>query len=653
MTTIKNPITVTGGGGIRDVINGVIEGCYSSAGPIDANTFIEFVNGRGIGADTRLTATANTNNPLAVRLNNNTVFVSYNDSSTIYGMVCAINGTTISTGAQTILASESGRGIRLFDIDVLSESQVYLAYQTKSNTSNVYSYTGKLINISESSITPESGLLFAGTTNAGLFLNVVALSSTKIFVAYATYDSYPASYSGRIIESPFTTVPGADKKLEFDGGAGTTNHTSFIKIDASRILYRKVSNNDISCMVISANNDNSLIAGASITVANVPSGPTSATILLDNNRALVVYGSIANEKLAIYGVICSISDNGITSNSPTLLRTLDINSVIPLSLAMSSKNKVFIAYVNTSVYGFNCVILDDGFETDEETLLAKLSNTANTIDTISLGDGRIFTAHGNTATNNVYALVSNLSDFLISPASSDSFDGLTKTKCTVETAGAVWALLEMNAPTVSKLKETLNKGIAELYFPVGTEISDTYNDTNSPLIVGTYQTIDGKLAVGLVRKYATSSTQTYGNDANYRTSQVFEFLNNEYLGKCSEELRGAISTSQVPWYDGSSMQQVPGKWHLLSGIEVYGTDNSGEGEPWIYFKNRSTLAQPGNGADSGRAVTRDSGATTNYYLRTRTSNTSVESVASTGAITSITVPSQTRSLLPICYIIQD
>lgn len=168
------------------------------------------------------------------------------------------------------------------------------------------------------------------------------------------------------------------------------------------------------------------------------------------------------------------------------------------------------------------------------------------------------------------------------------------------------------APDISfaALKQALANGTAPTVFPISTEIPDTYFGMENPQIIGTYQTlvINSKrvAACGLVRKNAVGSRGSGSPLPGYYYSEteIFSWLNGDYLSRCSAELRAAVAPVSVPTKQNvsSAVTMVSGTMHLLSGIEVGMTLNPGEGQFWELWQQRTGLTSPSNSANPGRVV---------------------------------------------------
>ncbi len=164
------------------------------------------------------------------------------------------------------------------------------------------------------------------------------------------------------------------------------------------------------------------------------------------------------------------------------------------------------------------------------------------------------------------------------------------------------------APQISfaALKQALINGTAPTVFPIGTEIPDIYDGVQNPQIVGTYQTlvVNNKevAACGLVRKNFVGAQRAWGQAGFYQDSSIFGWLNGQYLAACSADLKANVSEVGVPTYKTNQIVSVSGTMHLLSGIEVGGTYNLGEGQFWELWQQRTGLSSPNVAVNTGRKI---------------------------------------------------
>lgn len=219
---------------------------------------------------------------------------------------------------------------------------------------------------------------------------------------------------------------------------------------------------------------------------------------------------------------------------------------------------------------------------------------------------------------------------------------------------------------LSLFKEALVDGTAKDKYPVGTEIEDTYDGEDDPLIVAQYLDSSNNSSYGgaegaiLQRKYITNVGQlwnpTRDNNAGYDTSAVKDFLGSSYYNNCSEQVRSVISNINIVAVTTSGSATITTKWFLPSLEEVYGapTSTTGgglEGEPFDYWKNKTGLNTPSNDNNPGRIVKvlSDSGENGYWWLRTRVAN-GVEGVTNTGLIGVHYVDNPGLGVLPCCFI---
>lgn len=217
--------------------------------------------------------------------------------------------------------------------------------------------------------------------------------------------------------------------------------------------------------------------------------------------------------------------------------------------------------------------------------------------------------------------------------------------------------------TLADLKTALPYGNATELYPVGTEIPDTYDGHDNPLIVAQYldasnnESYGGAEGVILVRKYVEPIAQIYspnGQESNYIGSTIQAFLDEDYLAKSSDGLKSVISSITIPYFRDEQTNGVQSKWFLMSETEVGGYHNSVEGIFWDYWKQKTSLASANNSANSGRVVTDRSGAATACWLRTSTATappyTSASDITKTGSVYHLNSCWVQNGVLPACFI---
>lgn len=209
------------------------------------------------------------------------------------------------------------------------------------------------------------------------------------------------------------------------------------------------------------------------------------------------------------------------------------------------------------------------------------------------------------------------------------------------------------------LKRALKFGNAEEKYPIGTEIPDTWNGNNNPLIVGQYLDSSNSSLYGgaegaiLIRKYLLDSVVTpFGNSNNYPDSTIRSFLINDYANNCSSELQLLSSTILLPW----SATHIEDKYFVMSTTEMVGASTSAEGIAFELWKQRTALTTPNNNDNAGRVMRTADGVVGNYWLRTArrsSSNLLANYVYSAGNIATNGDTRTNNYILPACFIAKD
>lgn len=220
----------------------------------------------------------------------------------------------------------------------------------------------------------------------------------------------------------------------------------------------------------------------------------------------------------------------------------------------------------------------------------------------------------------------------------------------------------VTAPTFDGLKRALKNGTAQSKYPVSTEIPDTYNGNNNPLIVAQYldstnnSSYDGAEGVILIRKYVEPVSQKFGTTIYYNQSIVKEFLETTYYDNSSEEIKSVISNINVICRtSNSSSVSIKSKWFLMGCSEVGGTYFPEEGIFWDFWKEKTGLLAASNTANPGRVATDINGKAYGWWLRSYgTNNPYVCLVSNNGTMTGgYAKYTDSYGILPACFIAKD
>jgi hypothetical protein len=336
-------------------INGIIKDYYAYAGEnISAGDLVEYVNGiagkkdYGESVDTQLSTQTDSGQTIsAVALDESRIFIAHSypaskagSGSYLYGMVCTINGATITKGTDTALSTVSQMGSNISTI-LLDDGSVFIAYG--------YKLYGMVVNIDGTTITAGTDTLIVDADLAGQ-TSLVKLNNGNIFIAHRY-------------------------------GSGTSNS----------YLYGMVVS--ISGSTITKGTDTALVSSAQ-------SGNTISTCLLPNGNVFIAhsYGSSYH----LYGMVVTIDGDTIKAGSDIALVSYT-NTGYTISTELLPSGKVFIAhsYGSMGLYGMLVTIEGTTITKGTDTALISKSSMANAISTCLLPDGNVFIAHNKDASSNV------------------------------------------------------------------------------------------------------------------------------------------------------------------------------------------------------------------------------------------------------------
>lgn len=253
--------------------------------------------------------TYQTSAKLAVKLSENRVFVGYEnsgDGNKLYGLVCTINGTSITVGTDTLLSTVQYSGVGFSIVD-LSESKVFIGYSNKSK-SVLY---GLVCTVSENTITVGTQTTLASITNTGLRISIVALSGNKVFIGHSYYTE--KLLYGLVCTINGTTITkGTDKELNSKENTGY--NINVVALSETKICMIYGLNNYLYGMICTINGTG-ITKRTDIQLSLIPNLYYIRSVIFLNNKVFIVYSvNMENNSSHYYlcGMICIISENKIT-----------------------------------------------------------------------------------------------------------------------------------------------------------------------------------------------------------------------------------------------------------------------------------------------------------------------------------------------------
>lgn len=264
-------INVGGGVAPEDFINGIIQEAKAQ-GVVNAGDFVRFLSDyseSNKSSDTQLDTNANTGKVIsAVALNENKVFIAYrggtSSSYELYGFLCTINGATITKSATVNLNTLGFGGEQIVTVQ-LNENKVLVLY----NINNTNGMCGLICTINGNTITVGTNTVIASAYMSGKIISAVKLDEGKIFITHSYGTDYHL-YGIICTINEMTITKGTDTQLF--AGTGGARVISAVALSSNKVAIAysyDLANGSTYTLHIAA----CQIAGTTITVGSSKTPP--------------------------------------------------------------------------------------------------------------------------------------------------------------------------------------------------------------------------------------------------------------------------------------------------------------------------------------------------------------------------------------------
>ena len=383
-------------------INGIIEDYYVYAGEdISAGDLVEYINGvasrtdYGTSEDTLLNANANKVSHLsAVTLPNGNVFIAYGHSSTLYGVVCMINGASISVGTETALSTlyvlpdgnnydVNTRTAHCISALSLENGNVFVCY---SGTSG-YMLCARVCMINGTTITVGEEKQLGGYGGAGIRICSLLLSTGYIAVAHSYLDSQ-GGLALTICSIDGTTISYTNLSSYY--GSGHVHAATELSNGNLMLVYGNSSMKSVYAKVVKLEGTKIVSSGTEV---QLNSGDYSANELaivsLPNNNVIVFHTT--KSKYALFGCLCTINGTTITKVSTKTINNSENYTSRPCYARKLKNDKVLVVYGQNHTYGSVCSV--EGTTFTVGTALMIQNNTTYAVSATELNNGTVFVPH--------------------------------------------------------------------------------------------------------------------------------------------------------------------------------------------------------------------------------------------------------------------
>ena len=427
-------------------INGIIENYKVEAGQnVNIGDFVTFINRTATGTDTKITTGSNTGAAMsAIKLSENKVFIAHTgeDRKELYGVVCTIDGTTITVGTDTQISSESY--ITIINGVALLENKVFIAFL---NAAYVY---GIVCTIDEDNIT--AGTKLTITTGAYENLSVTMLSSTSVAIIYSEGSAY--SLSAVAVTITGTTIKtGNSININTTSNSGKSAYS--VALSNTTIFISYGVSDSILTGIICTVSGKTITAGTETQLA--PAFPThtshwsqdeiikqTSAVLLSNNKILInfvtaLYGGLNYGTGKIYGLLCTTNNTAITSYEMKEIADFTVSLISTslgqkhrISTTLISEQKVLITYCedNTNKYlnSIICNIDEMNINVSSSTQLSAAATSGLIISPVALSDNKVFIAHS--LNDLTYAMIGNAIYTVKKNATNEVINGIANKSAT-------------------------------------------------------------------------------------------------------------------------------------------------------------------------------------------------------------------------------
>ena len=353
-----------GGAKIEDVIKGIYEEYkVASGGNVCVGDFVNILTDYSETdeiKDTAIRASVNSTNTgkkfSAVALNSSKVFIahSYGSNYHLYGIVCTINGTTITVGTDTVLNTTNNTG-KVISAVKLDEGKVFIAHpQTTS-----YYLMGTLCEVSNTSITVLKSQSLLGYNNTGQSISVIALNKNKVFIAHSHNGTNSNVF---VLYGIVCTISGTEITKGSDTQLSTITNgysLSVIKLTENKVFIASALYSDyplygLVCLI----SGTAITSGTNTRLLNENySGEANSAVALSETKVLIAHRNYNNNKSFLNSLLCDINGVNITSGTDIKLTSTEYTGDVILAVKLD-EGKVFIAHNHGSSYYLYGLIQD-------------------------------------------------------------------------------------------------------------------------------------------------------------------------------------------------------------------------------------------------------------------------------------------------------
>lgn len=404
-------------------IHGIVEE-YVAKGNISTGGFVKYLEEINAGNNIPLSNTNYSSYTIqAVALSENKVFIThtYNDYNHLYGMICTINGDTIEINSDTELSALSCCGQYVSAIK-LAENKIFIAY--RANTyKDLY---GMICTINGDTVTINTNMkLYTNSSGSKTTSNVstVLISESKVFITFMADSNDYYLYGLVCTISGDTITTGTATKL-ISSQATLISNLSVSQNKVFILYLDGTTTSSYSKSVVCTISGTTITVGTSVQIAF----GTSSAELLDENKVFICYQhSVTNNTTDLSVAICTISGTTITLGEGTKLLYVANKTCSETPIMKISKNEVLITYFLYDRYGSGarelgstiCIINENVISVKTYEKLKTFYTTISHLTTILMLQSKILILYSYTNDYYLHAIINNLGKYIQTATQAD------------------------------------------------------------------------------------------------------------------------------------------------------------------------------------------------------------------------------------------
>ena len=273
-----------------------------------------------VGTDTQLSTTVDSGYRLsATKVNNNAVFIAHSsEGSNLYlnGMVCTVNGTTITAGTDIQLTTTTKTANEEIKAITLNDGSVFIAHNYGSDR-----YLFAIVcTVSGTTITKGTDTSLYNTKDAGTRISPIQLRDGNIFIAHSYNGSSRYLYAQVCTVKGTTITSGSSKALVSSTYAGSYIETALLDEDDKVLVIHSYSTSQSLNSMVCTISGTTVTAGTDIVLSSESAtGQYLSSARIDDNHLFLVHGSSSTEQL--HGIIVMIEGTTVTVGTDTPLNS--------------------------------------------------------------------------------------------------------------------------------------------------------------------------------------------------------------------------------------------------------------------------------------------------------------------------------------------